>query len=243
MKIKNKNSKETFPLGLDFFSFFIHELKSPLLSLKLKLDDLAMHSQKPEFKEALSSMETDLDRSFRFIHDALEMKEVENQASLNGRWLNWDEFLIKTSNKLEKWIFNEQIELEAPASGLEVFADPWWMESVVSNLLINAIQHSPRGGKITLKSNLNKEGGLFFSIEDQGPGLKEGVSQKIFHRFHSLRKSWPDSVFKGTGLGLFISRAVVEGHGGRIGVKSKRKGCLFYFTLPKAKETALKQAS
>ena len=242
---QNKPSKEKFPLGLDFFSFFVHELKSPLMSLKLQLDDLAMHSQKKEFKEAVSAMETDLDRLFRFIHDALEMKESEKEGDLSLQWTNWQGLLTKNVEKFEKWLFNEDLKIEnnTESAPIEVFLDPKWADSVISNLLVNAIQHSPRGSNIHLNTKLKKDGSIVFSISDEGKGLEPGMEDKVFHRFQSHRKSWPDSVFKGTGLGLFISKAIMEKHRGKIGVFSRRKsGCTFYVSFPQARLENLKQA-
>lgn len=240
-----KNQKEKFPLGLDFFSFFVHELKSPLMSLKFQFDDLAMLSKKGEFTDVINSMEKDLDRLFRFIHDALEMKEIENEIPLKMKWELWHDILKRNIDKFEKWLFNEQMEIKVDENkNTEVFLDSRWMDSVISNLLVNAIQHSPRGSEIRIEANLQENGNFLFSITDQGQGLNEGTEDKIFHRFYNTRKSWPDSLIKGTGLGLFISKSIIEGHGGSIGVQSnKTKGCTFYFTLPQGRSMSIKQAS
>ena len=246
-KINPPDMKEEFPLGLDFFSFFVHELKAPLMSLKFQLDDLNMHSKKQELRDITSVMETDLDRLFRFIHDAFEMKEIESGASFKPEWVQWRDVLTRNVDKFEKWIFNEQVEIKffGKDEDIEVFLDPRWIDSVISNLLVNAIQHSPRGGKIWFETKYQKDGGLFFSITDEGRGLNKNIKDKVFHRFQSSRKSWPNSIIKGTGLGLFIAKSIVEGHGGKIGVKSNRdsqSGCTFYFILPQVRPMGLKKA-
>ena len=244
LKKQTKTSGEKFPLGLDFFSLFVHDLKAPLMSLKFHLDHLKLLPHTKEFKDTAVSMEKDIARLFRFIHDALEMKEIENKVLLNLSWHSWDKTLNSAAGKFEKWLFNSQIELKVSSPGpLEVEMAPRWIDSAVSNLLANAIEHSPRGSKIQLSTKQLKNGGIIFSIKDEGSGIKEEMKDKIFHRFQTCRIS-NNSVMRGSGLGLFIAQSIIEGHNGKIGVlNSGKKGCVFYFTLPKARRMGLRKAS
>ena len=244
LKNTSKKEKKEFPLGLDFFSLFVHDLKSPLMSLKFHIDHLKLLSHSKEFKDTAVSMENDISRLFRFVHDALEMKEIENKAPLNSRWHSWDKTLKTAAVKFEKWLFNSQIDLKIVSPGpLEVEMAPRWIDSAVSNLLANAIEHAPRGSQIQLATKQLKNGGIIFSIKDEGEGVKEEIKDKIFHRFQTCRPS-NNSSMRGSGLGLFIAKSIVEGHGGKIGVlNSAKKGSVFYFTLPKARRLKLQKAS
>ncbi len=132
---------------------------------------------------------------------------------------------------------SNQIEIEIVNShkDLQVQVDSRWMDSVLTNLIANAIQYSPVGGKIKMKVEISDDGLLQIFIIDEGQGIKDKDVNKIFNRFESSRKTRPHSVLKGSGLGLFIAKSIVNGHGGIIGLKPCKKGCTFFFTLPQYK--------
>ncbi len=249
-----KNQKEEFPLGLDFFSMFVHELKSPLMSLKFQLDQLknlfVQEESQKEIKNHLSLMEENLIYLFQFVDDSLDMKELEDQNPLQLKWCSWKEILERNKTKLKEWSFKAQVKVEIlPCSRpIEVYVDPRWIDSAISNLLLNSIQHSPKNGRIQLKTQYQSDNSILFSIVDEGAGIDDHLKDKLFHRFQSFRKK--QSHLKGTGLGLFIAKNIIEGHGGKIGVHSHSKklynnnlsGCAFFFTLPQARYLKLKQA-
>jgi signal transduction histidine kinase len=95
------------------------------------------------------------------------------------------------------------------------------------NLMLNAIEAmKDTGGELTVKSGVNPDGWLIVSISDTGVGLPEDWSEEIFDPFHSTKP-------QGTGMGLTITRSIVESYGGRIWATSnQRKGATFCFTLP-----------
>jgi signal transduction histidine kinase len=106
--------------------------------------------------------------------------------------------------------------------------DPARLLQVLTNLLSNALKFTPAGGKVVV----HVEGvgpDLRFSISDTGPGVPSDQLEAVFHRFVQVTKN--DR--RGVGLGLYISRAIVEGHGGRIWAENRNGGgSTFYFTLP-----------
>jgi two-component system sensor histidine kinase VicK len=121
--------------------------------------------------------------------------------------------------------------LDFPAQPLMAQVDAWRVEQVLRNLLTNAVKYSPQGGTITVRGR-QEQGHLVISVGDQGIGIPRGEQEKIFERFYRLKH---ESTFSasGVGLGLTISREIVEAHGGRIWVKSRPgRGSTFYFTLP-----------
>jgi signal transduction histidine kinase len=99
------------------------------------------------------------------------------------------------------------------------------------NLMLNAIEAmKDDGGELTIKSRLNPEGSLCVSISDTGVGLPEDWKDKIFDPFHSTKP-------QGTGMGLTITRSIVESYGGRVWASNNEgPGATFYFTLPREVE-------
>jgi two-component system phosphate regulon sensor histidine kinase PhoR len=110
-------------------------------------------------------------------------------------------------------------------------ADPVRVEQVLINLVDNAIKYSPAGGTITVRLATMSEG-LMVSVEDEGVGVSAEQAARLFDRFYRVDGTL-ERTTRGVGLGLFICRALVEAHGGRIWVESQPgRGSTFYFTLP-----------
>jgi PAS domain S-box-containing protein len=109
----------------------------------------------------------------------------------------------------------------------DILADRVQLQQVFMNLMLNAIEAmKDTGGEMTIRSGLNPEGQLFFSISDTGVGLPAESSDRIFDAFHTTKP-------QGTGMGLAITRSILESHGGRIwGTPNRGAGATFHFTLP-----------
>ena len=101
------------------------------------------------------------------------------------------------------------------------------LQQVFMNLMLNAIEAmKDSGGELTIKSQVNPEDWLIVSISDAGVGLPEGWSDEIFDPFHSTKP-------QGTGMGLTITRSIVESYTGRVwATNNQGKGATFHFTLP-----------
>jgi signal transduction histidine kinase len=111
----------------------------------------------------------------------------------------------------------------------DVLADGERLQLVVSNLLSNALRHTPAGGRITLRAR-QQDRTVRFEVSDPGPGIPAEHQTAIFNRFVHM----PPTA-EGTGLGLSIAKEIVEAHGGRIGVESvPGEGATFWFTVPVA---------
>jgi signal transduction histidine kinase len=122
----------------------------------------------------------------------------------------------------------------------KVLGDKDRLRQVMINLLTNATRYAPEGTSITVSADVVEEGGTPFvrvCVADEGIGIAEEDRDRIFTKFSMLPK--PAWVKKGTGLGLFITRGIVETHGGRIWVESEAgSGSRFYFTLQVARDLA-----
>lgn len=230
-----QNSKEEFPLGLDFFSLFVHELKSPLMSLNFQLENLNPQLKTKESKDILRTIDKDMIRLFQFVEDGLNMKELEQDFPLNLKWHTWSDVLNGIQEEMSAWLAHKKIHVViTESSPLQVYMDSKWMRIALKNLLLNAIQYSPENSSIQLQTQMRKNQDLFFSIKDEGAGVPNHLKEKVFHRFQSLHSS-ENLKLKGTGLGLYFSKWIVEKHGGKIQLlSSSSAGSVFAFTLPKA---------
>jgi signal transduction histidine kinase len=106
---------------------------------------------------------------------------------------------------------------------------------VIINLLSNAIKYTPKNGKITIRSEIQNRN-YIISVQDSGIGLTDEEKEKIFKKFGKIERYGQglDVVSEGSGLGLYISKKIIELHGGNMWVESdgRKKGSIFYFSLP-----------
>ncbi len=112
-------------------------------------------------------------------------------------------------------------------------ADPMRLRQVMDNLISNAVKYSPAGSEVRVRAAVEGDEWLV-SVQDQGPGLTADDQERLFEDFARLSAK-PTGGEKSTGLGLAITRRVIEAHGGRIGVNSTPgSGATFWFTLKQA---------
>jgi signal transduction histidine kinase len=131
---------------------------------------------------------------------------------------------------------SRDISFELPDGVLNVEADRSRLQQVITNLLANAINFSPKGGAILLDI-ATTGGSATVSISDEGPGIPEKDKEKIFDRFEQVDIS-DRKVKGGSGLGLAICKNIVQLHGGQIGVSARndnKSGSTFWFTIPTVK--------
>ena len=118
--------------------------------------------------------------------------------------------------------------------------EPEQMHQAISNLISNAIKYTPPDGTIEIESEI-KDSLIIISIKDSGIGLTKEEKDRLFTQFGKIERYGQglDIISDGSGLGLYISKKIVELHGGKIWVESegRNKGSTFYFTLPIIQET------
>jgi two-component system, NtrC family, sensor histidine kinase KinB len=221
----------------NFLSVVSHELKTPLsamnMSLMLLQDDRFGSLNSEQFKIA-SSMKQEVQRLIKMVGELLDLSKVESgNIELQKKLVKADEVVEKATTLIMKQIKNKKIKLvtDLEASLPELNIDLVKVSWVLHNFLSNAVRFTPEGGTIVLKVS-NKDSYAEFVVEDEGPGLKQENISKIFNKFVQL----PELSNKekgGLGLGLAISKEVIEEHGGEIGVISSLGiGSRFYFKLP-----------
>lgn len=222
----------------EFLSIASHELRTPMTSIKGSLALLTsgvMGTLEPNPMRLIKIAEIETDRLIRLINDLLDLAKIEaGKLPLACSWLSWDETVAKSAEGLVGLAHKAGVRIEAASSpGLEVFMDRDRVQQVLTNLISNAIKFSPENSVVRVVVGRTKNGELLVNVTDQGPGISLEDQELIFHKFR--QGSSPESpLVKGTGLGLAIAKALVEEHGGTIGVESTPgNGSTFWFTLPK----------
>jgi two-component system sensor histidine kinase SenX3 len=224
----------------NFISAVTHELKTPVASLKLYLDTLRLRelpdSRRDEFYR---TMDQDLQRLNATINTVLNAAMYTDRpiadpqpldlAKLVGRAID----LTRTRYQLEP----EAVTYEGPAS-LRVSGDAAALETAVLNLLDNAVKYSTERPHVQVEAGANGDGQAFLRVRDQGVGISRAHLPFIFNRFYRIGPEVRRSR-AGTGLGLFIVRAVVKGHRGTVHAESPgpERGSTFTITLPSLLET------
>lgn len=237
---QNITLNEINKLKSELFSRTSHELKTPLISVKGFTELLlTLYRSKldPEIISILEEIKDGSRRLEKIINLLLDSTKLEaGQLSLNLK----DEdltFLIKFCVKELKGLAklrDQSISLNLQ-NKLETKFDKERIYEVISNLLVNAIKYTPPGGHITIESKVNKNV-YEFSIKDDGIGFTEEEKVQVFKQFGKIERygqGW-DIAADGTGLGLYITKKLVELHGGKIWFESegRNKGTTFYFTVP-----------
>jgi len=211
-----------------------HELKTPLTSIRMALHILlektpgALSAQQSEL---LTVARDDTERLLRILNDLLDLTRLEEgHADLHKERVAPGELLQGVMEEMADRVsakglkMNCVVDSDLPA----VSVDRQRIHHVFTNLLTNAIKHSPAGGEILLRATLTADHSVQFAVSDQGPGIPEKYHMRIFDRFFRV----PGQNETGAGLGLSIAREITVAHGGRIGVKNAPgQGSTFYIIL------------
>jgi signal transduction histidine kinase len=221
----------------DFLSIASHELRTPLTSIKgsLSLLHSGVVGKMNEMADNLLVIaETETDRLIRLINDVLDLAKIEaRKLPLSLNWHSFPALIETTLQSLQGLASQMKVELVVTSvPKVEVNMDKDRVHQVLTNLLSNALKYSPKGAPVVVHCDLTPNNELLIEIRDSGRGIDPQDQELIFQKFRQVTNP-KNPLVKGTGLGLAIAKAVVEEHGGQIGVKSQPgQGSVFYFTLP-----------
>ena len=232
----NEKLHDTGRMRDDFVSMVVHELRNPLASVMQSIDVVfALEGgQLPaQTRHYLDVALRNAKRINRILSDLLDLAKMEA-----GR-LAVDLDLVLPSEAMEE----ARLAYEADAAEAKValvveagmlppvMADAMRLAQILSNLISNAIKHTPAGGRVQVTADAT-ENDVLFSVTDTGSGIRREFHEVIFEKYRQLA-SHEGGGKRGTGLGLPICRSLVRLHGGTIGVESEPgKGACFSFTIP-----------
>ncbi len=226
--------KEADELKNTFISTISHELKTPVAIIKgyastLNLADANWDQE--IIKESLNVIEEEADRLTVMINDLLDASRL-NSGSI--KLFKTEVYLPELCSGVRKHMLSQcmgnDILIDFPEQFPTVYADEDRIHQVLTNLISNALKYAP-GGNILIRG-VTEDGFAVISVIDEGPGLSSDDLIHVFDRFYRSKKT--SNSVKGTGLGLFLCKAIIEAHGGKISVanRDERSGAVFTFRLP-----------
>ncbi len=228
-------------LKTELFSRTSHELKTPLISIK-GFTELLLTLHKPKLDNEIISIlgeikdgSTRLEKIINLLLESTKLEAGQLDLNLSKEDLSFlINFCVKELKGLAK-LRDQSIILQLH-NKLETQFDKERIYEVFSNLLVNAIKYTPPGGIITIKSTINDDF-YIISVKDTGIGFTKEEKEQAFKQFGKIERygqGWDVSI-EGTGLGLYITKKLVELHGGKIWLESngRNKGTTFYFSIPK----------
>lgn len=214
-----------------------HDLKNPLNAIRLGADLLHEAPLSDQQRKALQMMQRATESMTNLITGLLETIRVESSANFNFESCSMHELIMRAIDDLTPLAEDrqQQIRYERPADYLAATGDPTRLKSVITNLLSNAIKFSDPGSLIEVEVN-GDDLQITLCVRDQGPGIHEEEIPRVFEHLFRGRAVVrdPNNPVEGTGLGLALSKTIVEQHGGRIWVTSQfGHGSSFFVSLPR----------
>lgn len=222
--------------ALSFVALAVHELRTPITLLRGYIEALEEELDgklSPELTDFIHKMKASAQGLTAFINNMLNVARVENdQLTLKLHEEAWGD-IIQTAisdASIRAHVRGVELKAEVAPDLPTVGADRVAIYEVLTNLIDNAIKYSGSSKEVTIKAYLTPEGVVETTVQDFGVGIPTTVMANLFEKFYRSHRS--RAQIGGTGLGLYLSKAIVEAHGGHIWVRSKEgQGSVFGFTV------------
>jgi len=236
----NERLRELDKLKSKFVFSVSGELRRPLTAVQGAIDLLAAKLPKEIINEKDRLIEiarNNTNRMGKLIEELLDFSRIEaSTMKLKMRKVSLSEVVSEAVIESKTLLDKKEISLQTflPQDPAEVFGDFYRLRQVIANLLKNAVNFTPRRGKVAIRVE-DREKEVRVAVEDTGMGITSKNQSKVFEKFYQVNNSWIRNM-GGFGLGLSIAKAIVEAHGGRIWAKSRPgKGSKLTFAIPKEK--------
>ena len=233
-EIKKANAllQEYDRLKSEFVGIVAHDFRRPLMAIRgfaelvLEEEDLPPETR----QEFMRTVISETDHLALLANDTLLITQIETgQLSFNFREVDVGPFLLEA---VPLGLSDHSVLLDVPPGFPKIWADPDRLRQTLSNLVSNAVKYSPSGGSIVVRVRERGTQHIVIEVVDHGLGIPPEQVGKLFQKFARVRSEDHLKV-SGTGLGLYICRLIVEGHGGQIWVESEMgRGSTFGMALP-----------
>ncbi len=255
------SSKQVEKLKDDFVSIVSHEFRTPLTAIKgytqhlirrierrlrearqkqQSIDSLAELPESYDLR-SLNIVQSETEHLERLVSDLLDLSRVQwGELDLQYTSFYLADLLAERVRLAQVSAEQHTIFLDIQTQDSRIVADQLRVGQVFGNILDNAIKFSPPNRQVTVRLQ-EQDNEYLISVIDQGIGVSPEYFDHIFERFYRVRNT-TSRQYSGIGMGLFVARAIVEAHGGRIGFSSNQEvGSTFYFTLPRVPRTSTLQ--
>lgn len=223
---------ESERLRNSLLSMLSHDLRTPLAALVGLAESLALTrpALSPEQLETAHAIAEEARRMGALVSNLLEMARIESgEVKLRRQWHPFEEVVGSALKAAQPALVHHRVEVKLARDLPLVEFDATLIERVLYNLIENACKYTPPGTVVTMAAEASG-GNLVVSVTDTGPGIPKGQEESIFEKF---TRGTRESSTPGVGLGLAISRAIIEAHHGRIAARNNPNGgARFTFTLP-----------
>lgn len=230
--------KELDRLKATFVANVSHELRTPIIAIDKSISLILSKATGPltgEQTQFLTIAERNLKRLSRLINDLLDLSKLEaGKMSVNRTLCSINTVISDAVDGVEQWAktkgitLNKDVQADLPAVNM----DPDKIIQVLTNLIGNSIKFTPEGKSVTVGAQLNGSSEIRVSVRDEGIGIPAEHLSHVFDKFFQVGERLSTDIH-GTGIGLAISKEIVQMHGGTIWAESEHgKGAVFTFTLP-----------
>jgi len=231
------DERELEMMKLDFVSMAAHELRTPITAIRGYLSLLSADNESSlsdQGKQSVERAKSSTSQLVGLISNLLNVTKIERGTlTMAFNKIDWPKTVQEIMHDHEFGAEEKQIKLtyEGPDDGIMVLADEIAIREVMNNLIANAINYTEADGYITV-SLKEEDGKVITTVKDNGAGIPANALDRLFTKFYRV-KGGMASGSGGTGLGLYISRSIVELHKGTIGVESEYgEGSVFTVILP-----------
>jgi two-component system sensor histidine kinase SenX3 len=223
-----------------FINAVTHELKTPITSIRLYLETLkSRETSEAQRTEFYNIMLADSDRLLHTVEQVLRAGRASHKARINASMIDLGQ-MVKECMELTRVQYNlgmDALHYNEALDGTRalVAGEPDELRAAVSNLLDNAVKYSDQDVQISIEVATVDAKRVAVRVKDKGIGIQGAQLKRIFKRFYRVPGGFMSRI-KGTGLGLFIVRSIIEKHGGRVFAESAGlgQGSIFTILLPRA---------
>jgi len=237
IKLKNEQLHAINATKDKFFSIIAHDLRGPLgafIGLTEMMADESQNFPPDQKKDLTLTLNHSARNIFNLLENLLEWSQMQKgHTAFNPQIQGLKELFNESTKIVNDSARNKAIEISIDIPNeLEVFADTNMLQTVIRNLVSNAIKFTPQGGRITISAGIGENNTAVIAVKDTGIGMSKEMLDNIFRI--DVKSNRPGTEGEpSTGLGLLLCKEFIEKHGGKIWVESEEgKGSVFYFTLP-----------
>lgn len=220
----------------EFISIVSHELKTPITSVKAYTQILKRELSKldnPQVSMMFDRMDRQLNKLTRIIYDLLDVTHMEGEkVRYHHTWFSFNDLIEEVISEMQVGVSTHTIRAIKGGQD-QIYADKERIGQVLVNLITNAIKYSPRSNEVIIRT-YPSDTVLLCGVQDFGFGISDQMKEKLFEKFYRIQNN-EHSTVSGLGLGLYITREILERQNGRIWVNSTLgEGSEFLFELPLA---------